>query len=747
MPAAHMPVPLLARLPRAGRLGALKTRTRIVLLLVVFAVFYVLGFSYHLIRWTAEDPPATTVALLYNLAILACYGALWLLLSHLFRRRQATPAKIFWTTLVLGVFLIGLAFLLSRMGRPAGLTGATAGFDYDTGVPLTLATVIKMNLLSLLVTTFFFILLLRFRDLVLFKRTKSSQRNWYLMLGFMALAALTTFMKPPVEEISLVQGLAMVPTIALMVINSFRVSWIVHLTFREKTIIIGLSTLLLAMLGTGLVAGSESLLPYASPFLNHYSFPLSFFGLLAMIFGILYCITALLSLIFHLPTTGDFQRKADEMAAMHSLTHLVNQVFDPEKLVTTITASPVEAGSADAAWLAVADPVTGSLRPRVIATHNISPALVAELVDTGAFYQDVLASHEPLLLEQAVADHRLDARPGDGLGSLLVTPLIARDEVLGALFVTREVTHGFEKDDVEAISVFAAQAALALDNARLFEEQIEKERMARELAIAREVQHKLLPQRLPTLEGVTLAASSVSAHEVGGDYYDFAPLDARRLAFIVADVSGKGTSAAFYMAEMQGVFRSVSHLAPDPLEFLTHANRALASSLEKNVFISVIYGLLDLEQEELVLARAGHCPAATINLHGEARFLRSQGLGLGLDRGALFRKTLAVERLSLHPGDVFVLYTDGVVESRRADGEEYGYDRLLEALRAHRHEDAADLHASLLADLDAFLGDIDHYDDDLTLVVLKWHGFDLARAASVADAGQQTPHPRALTLE
>ncbi len=744
-----MPVALLARLPGKGRLPAMGTRTRYALLLVSFLAFYALGFGYHLLAWSAGTPLSFGLALLYNLVILGCYASLWLLLSHLFRQRRATPAKIFWTTLVLGAFLFGLALAIAQLGRAPGLATPGAGFDYNTGVPLTLATVVKTNVLSLLEATFFFIMLLRFRDLVLFKRTKSSLRNWYLMLGLMVLAALATFMKPPPTEDlpDPLLVLTMVPAVALMVINSFRLSWIVHLSFKEKTAIIGLSVLLLAMLGASLGIDERSLQPGSSAFLMNYSFPLNIFLLLAIIFGILYCTTALLSLVFHLPTTGDFQRKADEMAAMHSLTHLVNQVFDSEKLVSTITASPVEAGSADAAWLAVADPETGSLRPRVIATHNIAPALVAELVDTAAFYQDVLATHEPLLLDQAPADHRLEARPGDGLGSLLVVPLVARDEMLGALFVTREVTHGFEKDDIEAISVFAAQAALALDNARLFEEQIERERMARELAIAREVQRKLLPQTLPVLDGVTLAASSVSAHEVGGDYYDFAPLDARRLAFIIADVSGKGTSAAFYMAEMQGVFRALSHLAPDPLEFLTHANRALANSLEKNVFISVIYGVLDLEDESLTLARAGHCPAITINLHGEARYLRSQGLGLGLDRGALFRKTLDVERIRLQPGDVLVLYTDGVVESRNAAGDEYGYDRLLEALRRHRHEDAPDLHAELLNDLNAFLGGINQYDDDLTLVVLKWHGIGLPPAASVADQDQENAHARAVPLE
>ena len=253
-----------------------------------------------------------------------------------------------------------------------------------------------------------------------------------------------------------------------------------------------------------------------------------------------------------------------------------------------------------------------------------------------------------------------------------------------------------------------------------------------------------MPQRLPSLEGLKLAASSVSAQEVGGDYYDFVQLDDQRLAFIVGDVSGKGTSAAFYMAEMQGVFQSVSHIAPDPQDFLTHANRALANSLEKNVFISVIYGVLDLEKEEIVLARAGHCPAAMISLTGEARYLRSQGLGLGLDRGALFRKTLAVECIPLQPGDVYVLYTDGLVESRVPTGEEYGYERLLDSVRTHRHEDARDLHDLLLADLNRFLGGQRFYDDDMTLVVLKWLGIDLGQTADV----EQENYPvRAIPLD
>ncbi|GIV59308.1 MAG: hypothetical protein KatS3mg043_0397 [Rhodothermaceae bacterium] len=666
----------------------------------------------------------------YHVVVLTGYAAFWFLLSLLFRHRRSEPGRIFWTTLLLGGLYVLLGYLVTRI-PPVGIVG----FSMENALPLAPSVPFKVGLLALLKTTFAFILLLRFRELVLVKRTRSSQRNWNLMIGFMVLAALSGFMKSPREEVLLLQGLAIIPAVVFMVVNSFRLSWIVTLSFRAKMATSGMAFLLLILLiGLAGIDGSTEdgfeLVPGAVRSMLYYSYPLAIFTGLAVYFGILYCTTAFLSLLFHLPTTSDFQRKAGEMATMHSLSHLVSQVFDSEKLFTTIAASPIDACSAQASWLALPDLEHGTLEPRIVAAHGMTPERIERLVDVQALFDEVRGSRAPLVLHQALADHRVDARAGDGLGSLLVVPLLARDQVLGALFATKEVTHGFEQDDVEAISVFAAQAALALDNARLFEEQLEKERLARELAIARAVQRKLLPQRLPVLPGMTLAASSVSALEVGGDYYDFARLDDHRLAVIVADVSGKGTSAAFYMAEMQGIFQSVSRLAPSPCDFLHHANVALASSLEKNVFISVVYGVLDLHTEEFVLARAGHCPAAVISLNGSARYLRSRGLGLGLDRGPLFRKMLAEERIRLQPGDVFVLYTDGIVESRNAAGEEYGYDRLLRVLAEHRHEDATDLHAALLDDLNTFLGEKE-YDDDMTLVVLKWHGIRLDQPGPV----------------
>ncbi|MEX0821903.1 MAG: GAF domain-containing SpoIIE family protein phosphatase [Rhodothermales bacterium] len=685
-----------------------------------------------MIEWQSAEPFSVVTETAYHVVVICGYVFLWFLLSYVFKQRQVGPLKIFWTTLVVALIFVVVTRLILGVTLPAGvdIDSTTLGFEYGTGVPLTLATVVKMNVISLFQALFVFYLLLRFRDLVLFKRTKRSQRNWYLMLAFMGIASLSAIGKDPSTEIDLIQGLAVVPAVILMAINSFRVSWIVYLSFREKAAGIGLSILLMILLGICL--SSSEALAGLEAYLRHYSYPLQLFTELTIAFGLLYGVTSFLFLIFHLPTTSDFQRKAGEVTAMHSLTNLVSQVFDPDKLYASITATPVDAGTAQMAWLALADVRSGTLRPRIVSAYNTTVDAIEEMVDVQSLYEELDARKAPVTIDEAAADHRINERPGGLIGSVLMTPLLSRNEMLGGLFVAKDVMQGFEKDDVEAISVYAAQAAIALENARLFEEQLEKERLSRELDIAREVQKKLLPHTLPQLRGLTIAASSVSAHEVGGDYYDFLELDDDRLAFIIADVSGKGTSAAFYMAELQGIFRSVSRLVSTPADFLEHANLALASALERHVFVSVIYGIVDVEKEEIVLARGGHCPAAMISLDGEARFIRTQGLGLGLDRTELFRRSLVEKRIRLQPGDVFTLYTDGVVESRNRDGSEYGYDRLLDALKTYRHEDAPELHESLLEDLDNFLEETE-YDDDLTLVVLKWHGLKVAEMAAAED--------------
>jgi|FLOH01.1.fsa_nt_gi phosphoserine phosphatase RsbU/P len=700
-----------------------------VLLLALFGLSLILSVGYHFTQLTSGTPPSNGAEFLYFTFVTVGFGSLWFWMKGYFQERNDSPSKLLWSVLVSGLFLVAIAGFTARFGTvTAGGVELPLGFAPGTGIPLTSPTIIKMMVVSIAQILFAFLLLHRFQQLVLVKRTRSSQRNWFIMLILMAAAALLTVTKPAGAPQNEWQNVAFIPAVVFMLVNAFKLSWIVFLSFKEKVATIGLcfALVLLLILGLGIGdTGSNILVPRSFDYLEFFFVPLASFVKQASMFGILYCMTAFLSLLFHLPTTGDYEQREGERATIFSMAHLVSQVFDAEKLFGTVGSAPVEAGSADFSWLAMPDYQSGSLQYRVVSTHNITSERVGELINSDLIIEDLLTDRMPIIVNRASTDHRMNVAPGNSaLGSLLVTPLIARDEVIGALFAAKRVINGFERDDAETIAVFAAQAALAIDNSRLFEQQVEKERLSREMSIAREVQKRLLPQNVPIMSGMSMAASSVSAQEVGGDYYDFVRLGEHKLGVIIGDVSGKGTSAAFYMAEMQGIFQSVSRLADSPSMFLHHANVALGQSLDRNVFISAIYAILDLEKENLVIARAGHCPAAIVRLSGESRYIRTPGLGLGLDRGELFQRSLTEESIALQPGDLFVLYTDGVVESRSESGEEYGYERLLSLLEDHRHDDADGIHAAVLRDLRSFIAG-EEYDDDMTLVVLKWHGIPL----------------------
>ncbi|MFT5143432.1 MAG: sigma-B regulation protein RsbU (phosphoserine phosphatase) [Rhodothermales bacterium] len=719
-----------------------RTRTRSLLWGLVFTGSTALALLYHILAWMGQGHTGI-VAAGFNVVLFLGFASLWAMLSQAFAKRRPAPGRSFWsTTLAAGILIIVSQAVLLIARPPATVDPLLSlGFDLETGAPLVLATVFKAWLLGLLYGCFAVFLMLRLRDLVLVKRTRSSQRNWRLMVGSMVIASFSVFGLEAGEEINQIQVITIIIAVVFMVVCSFRLSWIVFLSFREKMGAIGLSLLLLFVISMGVgIMDDSQLARVTSPglytYVQSFSYPLSVFSSLASIFGILYCTTAVLSLLFHLPTTGEFEARAGERAAMQSLTSIVGQVLDTDRLHAAIAASPVEAGVAGCSWLAISDPASGSLSATVVSASGILKEEIAALIDLQAFFDDAVSTRRPLILDEAIGDRRVRSQTAGILSSMVIAPLIGRERVLGALFVGKDVVRGFERDEVDTVAILAAQASLAIENSNLFGEQVERERLSRELAIAREVQQRLLPQKVPTLPGLSVAASSVSAEEVGGDYYDFVELRDGRLGIIIADVSGKGTSAAFYMAEMQGIFQAVSRLVDSPADFLHHANVAISESLDRNVFVSVIYGVVDTRKQEFVLARAGHCPAAAVGMDGNARYLRSQGIGLGLDRGTLFRKTLTETTVKLQPGDVFVLYTDGVVESRSPDGEEYGYDRLLEVLAENRQEDASDIHAAMIADLNTYITETGEYGDDMTMMVLKWHGLHAGNSAPALDVAR-----------
>jgi len=344
-------------------------------------------------------------------------------------------------------------------------------------------------------------------------------------------------------------------------------------------------------------------------------------------------------------------------------------------------------------------------------------------INTGAerpFRDIVYETKKVLLIDNVAHDKRTKyiRQLNRKIESLLVVPLISHTEVIGILYATKDMAYGFEKEDVDAASAFADQVTIALENAKLIEQSIEKERLEQELMVAQEMQRKLLPQSLPHFDKLDIDAVSYPAYEVGGDYYDFAYLGKNRLGIVVGDVSGKGVSAAFYMAEVKGIFQSLSKICESPQELLIRANRSLNGNIDRKSFVSMIYATVDVERGVLFFARAGHCPMLYAS-KGKAELMRPEGLGLGLDSGTVFEDVIEEKQITLSQNDVCVFYTDGITEARNRNGEEFGYNRLMQLVAEAQHKRASEIRSDIITALRQHTGNETEL-DDITMVVMKW---------------------------
>jgi sigma-B regulation protein RsbU (phosphoserine phosphatase) len=261
----------------------------------------------------------------------------------------------------------------------------------------------------------------------------------------------------------------------------------------------------------------------------------------------------------------------------------------------------------------------------------------------------------------------------------------------------------------------------------LLQQKAEKERLEQELRIARNIQMSLLPQAPPRLPGMSLTAHCEPAREVGGDYYDYLPLGGSRLALLIADVAGKGTSAALYMAELKGIMLSLADRHTSPRDLLIDADRILARHLDTRTFITITYAIVDVDAGTLTYARAGHCPLIYLPAPGGAarradvQLPDGMVLGLNLDDGEMFRSQLQQVTIPLAAGDLFLLYTDGITEAMNHDGEFFGDARLRALVEDYGHLPSDQLRDRIVRDVRNFAGTAVQQ-DDMTMLIVKMEG-------------------------
>ncbi|MGH9311667.1 MAG: PP2C family protein-serine/threonine phosphatase [Vicinamibacterales bacterium] len=277
---------------------------------------------------------------------------------------------------------------------------------------------------------------------------------------------------------------------------------------------------------------------------------------------------------------------------------------------------------------------------------------------------------------------------------------------------------------------------------QLLQTEAEKKRLEEELRIARQIQMSLLPPGPLIVPGMEVAALCVPAREVGGDYYDFLALGEGRVGVLIADVSGKGTSAALYMAELKGLVLALSQMYQSPKDLLIEVNRIISDNLDSRSFITMTYAVIDLGAATMTYARAGHTPMiylpAGANGRGVAQVLAPSGMVLGLRLEGVqekFVELLEEETLSIEPGDVFVLYTDGVTEAMNADSDLFGDNRLSRLVEEHGHLDSSELRERILREVEAFVSGADQH-DDMTMILIKIEEVGVGRAVAHAAASR-----------
>jgi len=584
-------------------------------------------------------------------------------------------------------------------------------------------TVIASNAFSALILFFTTYILVIIKNFIFSNRKKETARNFVFLLIGIAATSIVQFNRD-LNSNNLFSIPLFVFSIVLMLIHSFRLPWVVYLTRKEKYFVIVYLLFLcpLTIVASVLIGSSPlysthaRILFYSGPILKEFIF-------LALLFTSIYFSIAFISTIFHLPTQDIFDRKIVEISSLHNLSRLVTQVFDFKDLVEEINNLSLTVCDASCTWIEIADKKQNSAGENqfyLAGKKNISDEEI-NIVNSfeGYGFASLIMIEKKRIYRESV-----DIRNSGGealskkVKSLVVIPLISHAELIGILYIASNRQYGFDKEYLGIISTFADQVTISIENARLIEKSLEKERMERELLLAQKMQKKLLPQTFPSHPNLDLYASTIPAYEVGGDFYDFSPISENKIGIIVGDVSGKGISAAFYMALIKGMFQSLSNIYESPKELLVNMNKSIYGHIEKNSFVSLIYGVLDLITGKLYLSRAGHCPMVLIS-ESESTFVKPAGMGVGLDRGDIFSKSLEEMEISLSKDSTCVFYTDGITEARDKTGEEYGVQRFFESIVINNNCIAENICLNIIKDVKLFTEAESEF-DDITLVIFKW---------------------------
>ena len=410
------------------------------------------------------------------------------------------------------------------------------------------------------------------------------------------------------------------------------------------------------------------------------------------------------------------KRAVDELSVLNDLARTIGASVNAKDIMDKIIARALRAVGAEQGVIALVakqpnDTIKTVARAMVTSSERQPLHLNQSLL--GWMY----LNEKPLLINDMQTDERFQGLKSEqGITSILCVPLMTKSELKGVLAVynKKKGGGGFTEEDERLLAILAAQSAQVVENARLNEEEKAHSHLKQEIKLVSRIQIELLPKTAPDILGYDIAGKNIPAQMVGGDYFDFIPVDENRLCFCLGDVSGKGLPASLLMANLQATLRGQTHRDVTPKDCLRRCNSMLYRSTNPEHFATLFCGSLDLDKHALTYCNAGHNYPFLFSEDGEALRLETGGIVLGILEDYPFEQGT----VDLNPDDLLVVFSDGITEAVDTDDDEFGEDRLAGLVAGHKGDTSAQLIDRVIEAVRNHAGGHPQA-DDMTMVVVR----------------------------
>jgi sigma-B regulation protein RsbU (phosphoserine phosphatase) len=409
------------------------------------------------------------------------------------------------------------------------------------------------------------------------------------------------------------------------------------------------------------------------------------------------------------------KRAVEELSILNDLARAIGASLNTQEIIQTIVRRSLRAISAEQGVITLVEEQSNQSMKTLVRTM-VSSKEQEHFHFNQALLGWMHLNKKPLVINDPRADERFKGIPwDDSIHSLLAVPMMAKSELRGVLTVyNKKDGKPFTEDDQRLLAIIAGQSGQVVENARLYEKEKTLVKMQEEVRLAARIQTELLPKAPPNIAGYEIVGRTIPAQEVGGDYFDFIPVDSNRIAFCLGDVTGKGLPASLLMANLQATLRGQTLTSGSPKTCLERSNQLLYLSTSPEKFATLFYAILDLQAHQIHYSNAGHDNPYLCSAHSATKRLKIGGIPLGMLPDFSFEQ----ESVPLELDSILVAYSDGVTEAMNAQEEMFGEERIAAVIDQNKHASASEIIDHLVSAVKTFTAGHPQ-SDDITVVVMR----------------------------